>query len=823
MNKGLFQKLLPHLIAFVVFLVVAVIYCKPALQGEVVNQSDVTHWKGSIQQSIEYKETHGQYPLWTNALFSGMPAFQIGYPANNHIPWYTHAILTLGLPKPIQFFFLACICFYFLCQAIRINPYLSIFGALSFAYATYNPIIIAVGHETKMWSIAYMPALLGSILLIYDRKYWIGAGLTALFTSVLLAMNHPQIDYYFFLVVAIMTIFFIVRWIRQKEMGHLLKALSFTLVAGIIGVLVNAVTIFSTYEYQKETIRGGHSDLVKAEKGDAETGLAKDYAFDYSMEKAEPLVMLFPRMYGGSSDKNEKAEDSKAVEAIQSLPPQLQQQLPLTFYWGGIGYTSGPPYVGAIVCFLAILGMFVLDSKHKWWIFTAIVLSILMSWGKFFESFNTVLYNVLPLYNKFRAPSMILVIPQLLLPVLAVLSLEKIAFTENQKELWLNIKKGLIATGAIVVLALLLYMSFDFLSNNDKEILKQVAASNQPQISQYLHTFFDGLKEDRKSLMLGDIFRSLGFMAVAFGLIYLLLKKSIKPVMAFAGFAVLGLIDLMPIDSKYLNADNYQEPTENESAFQKTQIDETILADKSYYRVFNVAGNAFTENITSYHYNSIGGYHAVKLRIYQDLIEKQLSKQQLNLPVLNMLNTKYLIQKDANGLTQNYQRNDSAMGAAWFVKNIRYVPSPMEEMNALDNFNPKDTAVIQEQYKSRVGNTPTTFAGDGTINLLKNDNDVITYESNSSSNGFGVFSEIFYDAGWKAYIDDKETPIAKVNYVLRGITIPAGKHNIRFSFEPPAYLMGHKITSIFSILMILLLASGIFMEWKNRKPNPKVS
>lgn len=293
--------------------------------------------------------------------------------------------------------------------------------------------------------------------------------------------------------------------------------------------------------------------------------------------------------------------------------------------------------------------------------------------------------------------------------------------------------------------------------------------------------------------------------------------------MAFAGFAVLGLIDLMPIDSKYLNADNYQEPTENESAFQKTQIDETILADKSYYRVFNVAGNAFTENITSYHYNSIGGYHAVKLRIYQDLIEKQLSKQQLNLPVLNMLNTKYLIQKDANGLTQNYQRNDSAMGAAWFVKNIRYVPSPMEEMNALDNFNPKDTAVIQEQYKSRVGNTPTTFAGDGTINLLKNDNDVITYESNSSSNGFGVFSEIFYDAGWKAYIDDKETPIAKVNYVLRGITIPAGKHNIRFSFEPPAYLMGHKITSIFSILMILLLASGIFMEWKNRKPNPKVS
>jgi len=817
MNKGLFQRLLPHLIAFVVFLIVAIIYCKPALQGEVVNQHDVTQWQGSIQQSMEYKETHGQYPLWTNAMFSGMPTFQIGYPANNYIPWYVHAVLTLGLPKPIQFFFLACICFYFLCQVIRINPYLSIFGALSFAYATYNPIIISVGHDTKMWSMAYMPALLGSILLIFDRKYWIGAGLTALFTSVMLAMNHPQIDYYFFLAVAIMTLFFMVRWIRQKEIAHMVKTLGFTLVAGIIGVLVNAVTILSTYEYQKETIRGGHSDLVQAEKGDAKNGLSKDYAFDYSMEIAEPLVMLVPRMFGGSSDKNEKEEDSKAVEAIQSLPPELQRQLPLSFYWGGIGGTSGPPYVGAIICFLAILGMFVLDNRHKWWMFTTIILTIMMSWGSYFESFNTFLYHSLPLYNKFRAPSMILVIPQLLLPILAVLTLQKIAFYDKKDELWPSIKKGLIATGAVIALLLFLYMSFDFLSGRDKDILRQVASANQPQLSQYMNTFFEGLREDRKSLMLGDIFRSLGFMAVAFGLIYLMIKRSIKPVMAFAAFSILGLIDLMPIASKYLNEENYQEPIENESVFQKTQVDETILADKSYYRVFNVAGNAFAEAITSYHYNSIGGYHAVKLRIYQDLIEHQLSKPQLNLPVLNMLNTKYLIQKDANGLTQNYQRNDSALGAAWFVKNIRFVPTAKEEMQALDNFNPKDSAVIQEQYRSRLGNTPTTLTGDGTIKLIKNDNDVITYESISSSNGFGIFSEIFYDAGWKAFIDDKETPIVKVNYVLRGISIPAGTHKIRFSFEPESYLTGRKLTTIFSFLLVAVIVGGIFFEWKNRK------
>jgi hypothetical protein len=821
MNKGLFQRLLPHLIAFVVFLIVAVIYCKPALQGEVVSQHDVTQWKGSIQQSMQYKETHGQYPLWTNAMFSGMPAFQIGYPANNNIPWYAHAILTLGLPKPIQFFFLACICFYFLCQVIRINPYLSIFGALSFAYASYNPIIISVGHDTKMWSIAYMPALLGSILLIFNGRYWIGAGLTALFTSVMLAMNHPQIDYYFFIAVAIMTLFFIVRWIRSKETAHLLKTLGFTLVAGIIGVLVNAVTIFSTYEYQKETIRGGHSDLVQAEKGDAENGLSKEYAFDYSMEIAEPLVMLVPRMFGGSSDKNEKEEDSKAVEAIQSLPQELQQQLPLSFYWGGIGGTSGPPYVGAIVCFLAILGMFVLDNKHKWWMLATIILTIMMSWGSYFDSFNTFLYHSLPLYNKFRAPSMILVIPQLLLPILAVLTLQKIAFNENKENLWPSLKKGLIATGVIVLILIGLYTSLDFLSARDKDILQQVAASNQPQLSQYMDTFFDGLKEDRKSLMLGDIFRALGFMAVSFGLIYLLIKRTIKPVIAFGAFAILGLIDLMPIASKYLNAENYQEPIENEGVFQLTQADQAILADKSYYRVFNVAGNAFAEAVTSYHYNSIGGYHAVKLRIYQDLIENQLSKQQLNLPVLNMLNTKYLLQKDANGLTQNYQRNDSALGAAWFVKAIRYVPSPMEEMKALDNFNPKDTAVIQEAYRNRVGATAQNFAGDGTIQLVKNDNDVITYKSSSNSNGFGVFSEIFYDAGWKAYIDGKETPIAKVNYVLRGLPIPAGNHEIRFSFEPPAYMLGRTLTTVFTILMLVLLAVGIFWEYRTSKQGQK--
>ncbi|MDB5252645.1 MAG: hypothetical protein JWP27_1814 [Flaviaesturariibacter sp.] len=817
MKKGLFPKLLPHLIAVAVFLIVATLYCRPALEGMVVNQSDVTQWKGSIQNSIDYKATHGQYPLWTNNSFAGMPAFQIGFPANNIVPWVVHSILTLGLPVPIQFFFLACICFYFLCLALRLNPYLGIFGALSFAYATYNPVIINVGHDTKMWSIAYMPALLGGILLIYQRRYWLGAGLTALFTSVLIAMNHPQIDYYLFLVIVVMSIFFIVRWIRAAEWGHLAKALGFAMIAGAVGLLTNAVTLMSTAEYQKETIRGGASELSTPAKGDAANGLSKDYVFDYSLAIPEPLVMMFPRMYGGSSDHMEVPEEkSKAMEYLRSLG----QSGGIGFYWGGlisptsVG-TSGPPYVGAVICFLAIIGFFILDDKHKWWILGATILAILMSWGKYFEGFNTFLYHSLPLYNKFRAPSMILVIPQLLLPLMAVLTLDRL-MVADRAEIWPRLKKGLIGAGAFFAIALVLYLSFDFLSTQDKDTLKTIGQQN-PQAVETYRALFDALKEDRQGMMLGDIFRTFGFSLAAFGLIYLLVRRTMKPVWVLAALSALTLLDLLPIDSTYLNSDKFVEKSENEAMFGRTPKDDELEADKSFYRVMNVSANPFTDAVTSYRYHSIGGYHAVKLRIYQDLIEHQLSKQQPNMAVLNMLNTKYFLQKDQNGLLQNYQRNDSAMGNAWFVHNLVAVPDAVSEMNALDSFAPRQTAFIRQNIARENGITATSFDGAGMISLVSNDNDVVTYKSSSAANQFAVFSEVYYKAGWKAFIDGKETPIARVNYVLRGLSVPAGNHEIVFRFEPPGFYRGKTLTTIFSIVMLALLAAGLFLEWRTRR------
>ncbi len=832
MSKGLFVKLLPHLIAIAVFFIVAAIYCKPSLEGKVVNQSDVTHWKGAIHQSQVYQETHGQYPLWTNALFSGMPAFQIGMPGNNLLPWYVHAAVTLGLPKPMQFFFLACICFYFLCCVLRINPYIGMFGALAFGYATYNAVILSVGHETKMWSIAYMAALLGAILLIYERrKYWIGAALTGIITSVMIAVNHPQIDYYFFLTAAVMTVFFTVRWIRNKEFTHLTKALVFTLVAGVIGFAVNSVTFLSTLQYQKETIRGGSGELAEKKEGDSKTGLTKDYAFDYSLGIAEPIVLLVPRAFGGSSDKEEVSqESSKAIEALRSLPKELQQQMPMSYYWGGIGGTSGPPYIGAIVCFLAIIGFFILDGKYKWWILAAIALAILMSWGKYFVGFNTILYHYLPLYNKFRAPSMILVIPQLLLPLMAVLTVNRIAMEKDKQAFIPYFKKGLIAAGVVITLLLICYISFDFKSGDDKALLKNVAASNQPELVQAVRGFFDGLVADRKSLMLGDIFRSLGFFLLGAAVLYLMVRKIIKPLLAGIALSLIVLLDLIPIDSKYLGAEDYQEPVENDAAFASNPADQEILADKTYFRVFNLY-NPFNENLTAYHFNAVGGYHPAKLRIYQELIEKELSQElsvvsnvlqnnpagldSVRIPALNMLNTKYLIGKNPNtGQTDFRQINKGALGAAWLVKSLRVVKDAKEEMGAFTTLDPKDTAVVQQLFRTKITGA-ANWTGEGTIALVKNDNDIIDYNFNSNKEQFAVFSEVYYDGGWKAFIDGKEAPVVKVNYVLRGLQLPAGVHKIQFRFEPQDYYLGRKLTTIFTVLLLILIAAAIFFEWRN--------
>jgi hypothetical protein len=817
------KKILPHVIAIAIFLVIAVIYCKPALEGKVLQQSDITQWKSMAQsQEAAYQQT-GKIPLWTNGMFSGMPGYMIKGWSNNYVPFFFIDVISLHLPKPFQFFFLACICFYFLSQVLKTNSWVGTVGALCYAYATYNAVIVAEGHDTKMLSLAVLPGLVASILLIFDKKYWWGIVFTALFSSALICQKHYQITYYSMLIIALMSASFVIRWIIQKEFKHLIIASLFAIGGVTIGALSNAVVLLPDNEYTKESIRGG-SQMADAKSKNTKEGLTKEYAFSYSVFKTEPFVMLIPRMFGGSS-KMEVAEDkSKAVAALQEMNPQIAQQLQsaLGFYWGGIGGTSGPPYIGAIVCFLALLGFVILDNKHKWWILTASALTIMMSWGSFFEGFNNFLFNHLPMYNKFRAPSMILVVPTLLLNVIAILSLQKILDTEDKALLLKQYKKGLIITGGVFAFLLLLYFNFDYKSEGDTTMLKSINGipdeNTKAAFLDAANKLITGLKEDRKGLFMGDIIRSLFFIGVAGLAIWLSIKNKLKDWMVVALIGVFAFIDIIVVDVKYLNTENYQYKEDYDNGFAPTEADKFILQDKSDYRVFDVSNGAQAAinygARPAYFHKSVGGYHPAKLSIYQDLAENQLYNYPNCKPVLNMLNTKYIIHSTTRA--DQVEPNPGACGSVWLIRSLRKVNTPIEEMDALTTLDVKDTAVIGKAFET-IASTAFTFDSTAKITLVKSTNDEVTYKSKTSSTQFAVFSEIYYDKGWNAYVDGKQTPYAKVNYVLRGMPIPSGEHEIVFKFEPKSHALGWTLSSIASFLIAGLVLLTIFFEWKKRK------
>lgn len=818
-----FSKLLPHIIAIVVFVIVSVIYCKPALEGKVLQQSDVTHWKGMAKDIQDYRDTHdGVAPLWTNNLFSGMPGYQIATNNNNLVSYYASDVFSLFLPKPIRFFLLACLGFYFLGLVLRVNPYVAMIGAIGYAYATYDPVIISVGHDTKMLSIAYLPAALGGLLMIFDGRYWLGAAFTALFTSILVYQNHYQIVYYFLIIVAFLSVARMIQWIREGKIKQMVTAFGFALVAGAIGILVNAVMLFTTYDYSKATIRGGQAALnldssavKKVNKGGLDTG----YAFLYgSYGQAETMTLLIPDMYGGSL--RPLGEDSKLVETLQSknLPPDFVNQLYsyIPSYWGAQPGHAGPVYLGAVICMLFVFGMFYIKSGHKWWLFAVTILALLMSWGKNFAAFNTFMFEYLPMYNKFRAPAMILIIPQLSFSFLGILALQQAFYGKDDKAyIWDKLKKSGYVMAGLFALATLFYISFDYKNERDKGLQQQLTQmmNNDGTIAKEI---INAAVEDRKDIFRADLLRSLFFAGAAFLVLYGFTRRNLKAQYAAIALLVLTTFDLLPVGKRYLNADNFLDPDQNEAVFTPTAADQMILQDKDpHYRVFNLTTDPFNDAITSYHHESIGGYHAAKLSLYQDLIENQLAKQPMNMQVMDMLNTKYFIVPDSSGQPQA-QRNPGALGNAWLVKQIRYVKDPAEEMKALNSFTARDEAIIQEQFKPSVPFPPVPDST-ATIRMEKNENDIVIYQFQSLSNQFAVFSEVYYDRGWKAFIDGKETPIVKTNYVLRGLAVPAGKHTIEFRFEPRSYIMGHRITAICQILLLLFFAVGVFMEYRKRK------
>jgi hypothetical protein len=816
------KKTLPHLGAILVFLAIAVIYGKPIFQGKVLDQSDIAGWMGMVHQMQQYKAIHGHFPLWNTNMFGGMPAYQIALESSSgSLLGWVHNLLTLFLPAPVSFFFLLCLSFYFLTQVLKIRPLIGILSALIYGYVSFNAILVSAGHETEIQAMGYVPFLLGSMIILYEGNYWWGATLTTLFSALLVGMNHPQISYYFLIVVSGLTVTYMVQWLRNRQYKHLALTLCLAAGSGVLGAMANATSLLTTYEYSLRTNRNG--SLIRDSSTENTHGLPMDYAFQWSYGRAETLSLLVPNVYGGVSASLPK--DSRLAQTLkeQHMPSWERDQFFSAFdaYWGDQPGTSGPIYLGAIVCFLFLFGCLYGNNKHKAWLISLTAMAILMAWGRHFPQLNNFLFRYLPLYNKFRAPSMILFIPQLTVPMMVGLSLQQCFYGQTHPSLGLpKLRIAVLMAALLLSIGLILYTHQGYLNAKDLQRTQYLTQINKvdPKVGAQL---LSSVAADRKALFGKDLLRSLAWMGAAALLLSLYMRGWVKKRYVMAGLCLFVFVDLIGVDTRYLSYGSYLNQEESDISFAPTQADLQISKDTSSYRVLNLSEgltNAFQESGTSYFHRSLGGYHPAPLALIQDLINYQLNKEPLNQSVLNMFNTKYvLMPKHPSTITYSDEStqaaddplvvvNPTACGPVWFVQHLQWVKDPNESMRALDHFNPEDTAIV-EQYYSPLAQP--SHSPEACIRLDHGDNDQMDYTSRSPSREFAVFSEIYYPEGWKAYIDGKETAILRVDYALRGLEVPPGKHQIEFAFHPASYYMGEKIASISNWLMILLIAGTL--------------
>jgi len=800
-----FKSLLPYLGAIIIFIVLSLTFMYPLLEGKVLKQDDIKRHKGMSKEVVDYRESTGEEALWTNSMFSGMPAYQISVKYKANLLRFVDKAISMGLPRIAGFLFLYMIGFFILLKTLRINTFLSIFGSIVFAFSSYFIIIIEAGHNSKAHAIAYMAPVIAGVLLTYKRKYILGGIITLLFLALQIRAGHPQISYYLLLLLLVFGIFEFVDAIRKKEIQGFLKSTAIILFAGLLSVGTHTTNLWATYEYGLYTIRG-ESEL-SSEKENRTSGLDKDYATQWSYGIAETATLLIPDFHGGASygdlGENSEAYD-QLVEHGQSKKQAAEIVKTMPTYWGSQPFTSGPVYAGSIIIFLFVLGLFLVRGKMKWWLLTATILSITLAWGKNFMFLTELFLNYFPMYNKFRAVSMTLVIAELSIPILALLALSEVFKRDIDKEkIFKAVRNSFIIVGGFsLVFFLIPGAFFNFISPSDV---------------QYQQSFPDWLMEaihaDRKSLLSQDAMRSLIFIVLSAGAIMLYLKAKLKRNYVFAVLIVLGIIDMWGVNKRYLNEDNFVSKSKMERPYKQTAADKQILNDKDpYYRVFNLSVDPFADASTSYFHKSVGGYHGAKLRRYQELYNHQI--QQNNMNVLNMLNTKYFIQAGQNNMPIAHL-NPQALGNAWFIDEFSFIENADEELEALTNFKPESTAIVDNRFAHML--TDIKFGNDiqATIYLEKYSPKHLEYRSKSDYKEVAVFSEIYYEKGWNAYIDGIPSNYFRVNYVLRAMVIPKGEHVIEFKFEPKAYYVGEKISLTSSVLLILLVIGGAFIEIKN--------
>jgi hypothetical protein len=849
MKSSFFKKALPHFLAIVLFLIVAVVYCRPALEGKVVSQSDVQQWKEMARQSFEYNAKYGRYPLWIESAFAGMPAYTIAITGAGLINiGYLNNVMTLGLPAPISMFFLACVCFYILMAVLRINPWVATLASLAYAYSSYDPIIIGTGHVTKMWAIAWAPAVVGSFLLLLKGKHWWGTALFALFLGEQLETQHLQIVYYTGICMAILALFYVIEAARNGKIKQTAIALGLAVLAGAIAFGSSVGSTLPDEEYTKETMRGGRTELSKANAQESKTGLSYDYAFMWSYGIGEAMTLAVPDAAGGGDlNTPEIGDNSKfADRAMQDLGISEDQALQIAnyiAYWGPQPNTSGPVYLGAVICFLTIFSLVLLKGWAKWGLLTTIILGIMMAWGDHLSSVNYFLFDHLPYYNKFRSPSTALFLPQLAAPILVALGLQQLLTGGlDASALWKKFRTTAAIAGGLIVIILGYYFTAGFKpygtlndrENRVKQSLSQqkaqqlihtgqTAEAAQAQAEASLNPVFKTVNEDRQSMYASDMWRSILLIVLAAVLLGLFLKKKIKPIVLLAGLLVLSSYDLLAVANRYLKTESYVDPADLEQNMQPTPADQQIMADPDKnFRVYDASDRSFSSDARAANFhNSLGGYSPAKLGLYQDLIDHQLSRG--NIQVFDMLNTRYILEPDPRTGQLQAQRNPGAFGPCWLVKGITYVGNGDEEMQALDSVNLRDTVIIQKKYGSLVPFQPVP---DTTASLRLVDNllEKIDYKFSAKTNQFAVFSEIYYDKGWDVYLDGKKVDYLRVDYLLRGMPVPAGEHTIEFRFEPHSYKLGTALTTWFSLLIFgLLIAAGVveWRKWKAKAPAAK--
>lgn len=851
MNSALVKKILPHVLAIAGFAILSILFCSPALQGKVVEQHDMIQGEAMSKEAVDYYKNTGDLPMWQNNMFSGMPSYVTYTGPSAHKVGYIHRALTLFLPMPAAMLFIAMAGMYLLLIVMGMRPLVAATGAVAYGFSSYNLIIIVVGHITKMFAMAYMSPLLAGIILAYRGRYIAGGIITAVSLAMLVVNNHVQVAYYALIMAVFLVIAAAIHYFKNNQLPNFLKASAVLIVAGILGVLPGAELLMVQKDYAQYTMRGSQSELTivdtsaaKAQKQEEKGGLNVDYAFNWSYGKMETFTFLIPRLKGGSSSErvNVSTPFRKKLAEVTGDDEQAKEgskNLPL--YFGPQPNTSGPVYLGAIICFLAVLSLFIVKSWHKWWLVPVTILAIIMSWGHNFMGFNEFLFNNLPYYNKFRAPTIILIIPQLTFAVLACLALNQLVegTTTTGKPLLKKIQWSfLITAGLVVLLGLLASFFTDFNVDKDKLVLQQMFGGKLPEdVGRQL---VSALEKTRAAALRLDALRTLLFILIAAGAIWFYLKGKLKAVAMLGIIGVAVLIDLFSVGKRYLNEDKFVSKEDIESAYNPSPVDREISKDTGYYRTLNLATDPFNDALTSYQHKSIGGYSPAKLWIYQDLIEHQIYPQiqglvgvlqqstggaglvdsaLQNAPVLNMLNTRYFIVNPGAAPL----RNRHATGNAWFVSSIKWVPDANTEMKSLSAFDPANEAIIDKRFEKEVKITPYKDSA-AYIKLTKYGLNDLGYEANNAKDGFGVFSEIWYPGGWKVYIDGKEVPLVRVNYALRGLVIPAGKHNVEMKFRPEVFFKARKISANSSYVLILLILAAIgYGVWRNSKQSKPVS